>query len=261
MLVTYQDMVRARAKELKIAFALIAQKTRIHPAYMSRVIRGKADFSQSQLFAIARVLRFSAPDLTELMLRRDYQCADHPAHRDYLENKLRFLEEEKSRLGKKIEKAKEMTSLEWEYYLDTMTSKIHMLLAIPEFREQPDKIMKKLGIDRQEFLNQCKLLEKIGLIKMMGERIVNLQEAVHLDGSASISKINHTNWRLEAIKNFPVKNKKQNYHCTVNFTADKNTATEVTKRFKEFVGEIRGWVDKVETHDELYHLCFDFFTD
>jgi hypothetical protein len=146
------------------------------------------------------------------------------------------------------------------YYFESVTAKVHMFLCLDKFRLHPAKIAERIGITPEKLQEELRKLVQLRLISMNGEMITVLRSSILLDENDPVSPVNHGNWRLEAMQKLSQRRfDKGDYHCTVNFTADEETAAEIRAAFKEFMLHTQRILLKTKNETDVFTICFDLF--
>lgn len=256
----YRLFLKSWSKINKTPLKKLAESINLHVSYFSRVMVGQAHFSKEQLYKIGKAVDFNHEELEYFLLLGDADSSGLIDHANFIQNKISNIQRAKLQANYGVTSTFHDNSEVMEYYQMALTSTVHMLLTIERFAENPLLICKKLEIDEEELLKQLSLLEKLRLIKCVNSSPVEiLQETIHIKSTNPLSKTNHINRRIEAIKQIQ-KNKRVNNqkHISVCFSGNDDIANFVSEKFAKFLGELKEEIDG-QKPTTVYHLNFDFW--
>lgn len=261
----YRKIVRLSLSQRRMTAGEAAEKVGVHGSYFSRVMKENAEFSAEQLFSLAKIFEFS-PDETEyFLLLGEKSRSGVVSHQQFLKKQIEDIRGQKLKLKEDL---KDATILETatpdyaQYYLEAMTARIHMYLCLDPYRLHPDRIREKLGITPEKLKEELNKLEALALIRTEGGQIRLLKDSVHLDEGDRLSPINHANWRIETVQRLARRQKrKDDYHCTANFTTNEEGQRAIKEAFKEFLLKAQKIVQGAGTEAGVYTLCFDIYED
>jgi transcriptional regulator with XRE-family HTH domain len=261
---SYRDLIRNLLKASPLTAQAVSERLGLHGSYFSRVLKGGANFSNEQLFGIGKLFALDDPEIDYLLLLGEYDRSGSHAHRQFVRRRIDDLREEKLKLSENLENVEVVGSVSHQdhapYYFESVTAKIHMFLCIDKFRLHSLKISDKIGITPAKLQEELRKLAQLRLISLNGEKITVLRSSILLDENDPISPVNHGNWRLEAIQKLSRRLfDKGDYHCTVNFTADQDTAAEIRDAFKEFMVQAQRILQRTKNETDVFTICFDLF--
>jgi uncharacterized protein (TIGR02147 family) len=260
----YRAIIKEFSKSKGISFRSLAESTYIHSSYFSRVMVGKADFSEEQLYLIGKCFNFKEWELEYFLLLGDYQRSGNVQHQIFLKNKISVIQKRKLKLVSELEGVhSKFTEQEVSnYYAEAVTAKIHMYLTLGRYCDNPSLLCKKIYISEKKLKSQLTLLKDLKIIAIKGGKVQVLKTHVHLDESHPASPNNHINWRLEAINKISKKEiQPTDYHLSATFSTNEKTKTKVRDLFKDFVLKAQKEVSKSppKESDKVYYLGLDLF--
>lgn len=181
----YRPLIKELSKEYGLTFKVLATSARIHTSYFSRVMQGRASFSHEQLFFIGKDLKLDEEQLSFLMLLGDYASSGNSEHKDFLFKKINKIQTEKRKILNKFETSiYELSAKEVElYYREAVTAKIHILLTIEKYQENPSLISKKIFISEKKLERELAKLQTLKIIENKKGKVNVLNYNVHLDES------------------------------------------------------------------------------
>lgn len=258
----YRPLIRDFSKSMGISYKSLSNAARMHGSYFSRVMKENAIFSPEQLYAIGKNLKFSQEEIDFLLLLGDYNNSGDNEHRVFLKSKVLKVQKEKAKLLNKFkEKTTELTQSEVDlYYREAVTAKIHMLLTLAKYRENPALICKKVFISEVKLESELKKLSDMGIVERRGSEIKILRNNVHLDEAHPASMQNHINWRLQTINHLNQRgHDPSDYHLSASFSCDEATKNRIKEIFKDFVAKAQGEVRSCKNAQDVYFIGMDLF--
>ncbi|MBQ49954.1 MAG: hypothetical protein CMP10_21420 [Zetaproteobacteria bacterium] len=257
----YRVLIRATTKWQDISFKVICSSTQLHSSWFSRVMSGNADFSEEQLYKIGKVFKFRDEELEFFLLLGAQGRSGCKRHQSFLRKKVKAIQDHHRKVAKKLEKVcgNIPDANIAMYYQDAITAKIHILLTVDRYAQNPKLISRKLGISERKVEAQLSLLVKLGLITYDGVISV-LKTSIHLDESHACSTTNHKNWRLETI-NYLTRNEPlpSDYHLSAVFSCDEDTKVLIKEKLRQTVVEIQKIVGSATQVEESYYIGLDVF--
>ena len=258
----YRPLVQDFAKSLGISYKSLASSARMHGSYFSRVMKEAAIFSPEQLYAIGRNLKLNQEEIDYLLLLGEFNNTGDSEHRGFLKSKITKIQKEKSKLLNKFkDEITELTQSEVDlYYREAITVKIHMLLTLSKYRENPALICKKVFVNEVKLESELKKLTDMNIIERNKGQIKVLRNNVHLDESHPASMQNHINWRLQTINHLSMRgNDPSDYHLSASFSCDEATKNRIKEIFKDFVADAQNEVRSCKNAQDIYFIGMDLF--
>ncbi len=268
------QLIAVKTKVLGLTYREIAEESRIHASYFSRVMMGKANFSTDQLFRIGEKLKFQSDELDYFLVLGSFELAITSSEKNYFSEKIKRVQHEKLKISERLDSKKveihrsAAEELRFEiYYQDALTAEVHMWLTIDEYKINPSWIANQLKISQARLEKELLKLEKLNLLKRKQGKIIEVLSDLHLGEDSPISYRNHINWRLKAIQNLEsgsaaedsAELKSTDYHLSVAFSADRETKEELRALIQDFILEAKKKVGFCSKPTEVYHLMLDLF--
>lgn len=258
----YRDVIKDFSRSRGITFKSLATSARIHSSYFSRVMKEKAYFSREQLFLIGKDLKFNEAEMDYFLLLGEIVNSGQSGHKNFLLRKARKIQTDKKKLSHQFEKeSKELTEKDIDYlYQEAITGKIHMLLTLEKYQENPLLICKKVFISEKKLEQQLSKLEHLGLISRESGEIKVLKRRVHLDENHPASTQNHINWRIETLNRLNQRTPQpSDYHLSAILSGDEEIKTKIKELFKDFVVEAQKLVKDNKNIEDVYYIGMDLF--
>lgn len=258
----YRACIQWLCDHFQTSYRSLATDSRIHASYFSRVMLGKAHFSDEQLFLIAKCLKLEAWQIEYLLLLGAHGRSANKTHRDFLLDKIQRIQEERLKLIGRLKNVKpKLTEHDVAlYYEEPITAKIHMALTVEKYRSAPSLLARKFHIAETKLEKELRKLESLGVVARQKGEIEVRQDAIHLDESHPASTQNHINWRLESIQYLGKRQARPgDYHLSVAFSASGETKKKIKELIKKTVIEIQQCVSEDKQEDDTYFMAFDLY--
>lgn len=258
----YRGIIKYYSRERKISQKDLAGWARVHTSYFSRVMKGEANFTSSQMYQIAKALGFDDERLEFCLLCVELETSTEQSHREYIKPKLKELKKKITQVKKDLKDLqKELTEKEIQIYSkEAITAKLHMYLTVDAYKNNFNQLKKELYLSEEKFKTELDKLEMLGLIKLKNNKITEVKARIHLGPDHSFSKLYHINGRLDAIHHFNHSNQKHNdSHFTISFSASDKEKELLKEKFQKFIVEAQEVVSKCEDVKKVYQLHFDLY--
>lgn len=236
----------------------------INASYFSRALKEEANLSSSQIFRILRFLNVPQEAFDYFLLLWHFNQAQEKSERDYFSKKIKEIQNEKSkmtqRLESKVVKSSEQIQKDIQnYYSESVTAMIHMLLTIDKYSKQPHLICNVLGISERKLNLELTKLSQLGMIDIKKESVKVKDENLHLPEESPLSFQNHINWRLEAVKKLNLRESEfSDYHFSAAFTCDEEAKLKIKNLIKDLIVSCQKTVTQSEP-EKVSRLLFDLF--
>lgn len=235
----------------------VASFLKVHPSYISQVLKGDKDFSQEQAFKLADHLNLND-------LGRDYfihlvleaKAGTHSLKK-YYRSKRETLRKSAKQVKKNIGKTYQLSEVEKaRFYSDPIYSQIRLLTSIERFNTAED-IANAMGLPIALVSDIVRFLVDTGLCTM--DENGNLKMGVsrtHLGAESPLVKTHHRNWRSKVSEMY--------HHMDENdlvFTAPLTIAKKDFDMLREeimaLIGKVTEVVDKT-TEEEFAVFNIDW---
>ncbi|MBT3983458.1 MAG: DUF4423 domain-containing protein [Bacteriovoracaceae bacterium] len=260
----YREIIINLCKIRGISNKSLASSAHIHTSYFSRVMGGNADFSGDQLYLIGRDLSLDNEELQFFLMLGEHGRSGNVSHKNYVHSKIEAIQKEKLKIKNtsKYEFNEKLDSIRTqEFYTESTTAKILMLLTIKKYCDNPLLIAKRIFISENKLKRELEKLEKMQLIEIGNPKIIVIKPFVQLEPFSPMAQINDLNWRQESI--FKISRRDENptdYHFSATFSSNEEVKVKARDLFKEFVNDVQNFArDQKGAIDDVYHIGFDLY--
>lgn len=238
----------------KMAIACGIQKT-----YLSRVLNGKGHLNPDQLFAACEFLSLREVEIDFLQLLRERQDSVHPRRLNLLKKKIEALKAARLKSENTL-KTKNTFKLEQaiDYYTNFNLHLTHLLLTIPRFSASPQDICGTLNISVSELNENLEKLERWGLVKRKGAKVVAEEVSQHLPADSPVFGTFATLQRIKAMEKMNQSKREEDYFFSVLFSAEAGYQVVLRKKLLALLEEARGSIEKGK-QEEVFQLNIDLF--
>lgn len=260
----YREVIKGGCQQKGLSQKTLANSAHIHTSYFSRVMGEGADFSADQLFLIGRDLQFNEEELQYFLLLGDYGRSANSIHKSYLKEKILDIQKNKLKIINNLQGVNrdfEYDRLRAEqYYMESVTAKVLMLLTIKKFRENPALICRQIFISENKLNYEIEKLARLNLVEKGKSGVKLLQSFVHIDHGHPFNVVNNVNWRLESIQYM---NKRDgsptDYHFSALFSSNEQVKVKARDLFKKYIQEVQKMSKDYPSVEDAYYLGFDLF--
>lgn len=240
----------------------LAQAMKIQGSYLSRVLKLNAHLTPDQLELAGRFLEFSDPDLEFFLLLQSW------AQSTSLERKKRIWKKIETRRSKMLSTTAAIPSEQAvfssqdldQYYLNPISSVIHMCLSIPGYQMQPKLIAEQLGLTPNQLQRALDQLENIGVIRRLGTHgYQSVKANLHLPSDSPLLRTHQQLMRSLASQYLALKQKRDTYNLAITFSGDEETKIKIRSRFLQFLKDADELIDRAPCK-EVYQMNFDLFS-
>lgn len=176
-----------------------AEASGCQPAYMSHVLKNRAELSLEQAEALANYLRLDAKSKEYFLTLVQLSRAGTSSLKSYLKGKLEVLKKDYDNLKQRVNIESKM-NLEDQviYYSRWQYTAVHMAVMLTE-ATSASKIAQRLTLPLAEVEEALDVLTRLEFIKKT-ETGWNVEKTtVHLENSSPLVKTLHSQWRLKSI--------------------------------------------------------------
>lgn len=258
----YKDFLNAKLDELNLGGR--GSRTRLsraigcQTAYTAQVLRGTSQFSLEQGEGINEFLghtdeqghyfllliQFSRAGTAKLRGRFKKQIEEIKSGRALLKNRL----EPRESLGGNDQQA---------YYSSWVYGALHALSSIPDF-QRPEVMSSRLGVSRRITGEALEFLLRSGVLEKDNDGALRTGKAqIHLGADSLMIAKHHTNWRLQAIRNFE-RGSEGSLHYSSVISISKKDEHLIREKLISMITELKPIIKKSK-EEEALALCFDFF--
>lgn len=226
-------------------------------AYLSQILKGKADFTLEQAGKANRFLGHSKEESHFFMLLvQRSRAADLPT-RNYFSEQLEELLQLRKQIKNRIGMAQNLTlEDQLTYYGSWHYVALHILLTIPAYQTK-QAMTEKLGISIEKLNELLEFLLRTGLAEQHGNRFVTGSAHIHLGNDSKLVAKHHANWRLKAMQSLDTE-KKNDLHYSSAVSLSVKDAAAIRALLLKSISEAVEIV-KVSPEEKLCGVCVDFF--
>jgi len=227
-------------------------------AYLSQVLKDKAELTEDHALKLVTHLRFSDFDSEYFMLLLRMSRAATPELVQYLDQKRLEMARHSHELSHKIkaELASSSEKVLAEYFVSWIPSTIHIATSCEKF-QSPQAIARHLGLQLETVECVLRFLEQSHLVENRDGQYVFAGGSFHLPRSSPLDRTHQTNRRIQALQVIQ-KNCPENIHFSSLFTADQQAFLEVKKMILQYIEESHRKIHSSGT-DNIYGMCLDVF--
>jgi uncharacterized protein (TIGR02147 family) len=251
-LITVLDSERERGKRSRLAEAL-----RCQPAFISRVLKGEADFSQEHALVVNAFMEHREEEADYFMVLLDYQRAGSKSLKDFHRKKMEQMRAKRQLVSERIGVKKNLSeSDQMTYYSAWYFAAIHILLMVPELRN-PQRLSERLKLPITLVKDVLDFLTSVGLATIDGKGYHPGNTRIHLSSDSPIISKHHMNWRLRAMQALEIKDP-ENLHYSGPLCISKEVAGKIREMILRLLSDAEPLI-RDAMDEEVYCFDIDFF--
>jgi uncharacterized protein (TIGR02147 family) len=228
----------------------VAEVLRCHLAYISQVLNGGADFSLEQAESLNGYLGHSPEESDFFILLVSLGRAGTAALRSFYQRKITAALEERAKNRLPVKEARVLEiEKQATYYSAWYYAAIHMLLSIPEFKDE-NRLARHLGLSVSVVRRVMQFLESA--------EILSGAARIHVTGESPLNTKHHMNWRLQALQSLEREIKDDFHYSSVISIAEKDRP-KIEKILAAAIQEIRSVVKESGPEDSAFCYTADIF--
>lgn len=227
-------------------------------AYVSHVLNAHYELSVEQGEALSRHLALNKEEIEYfLLLIQKERSGTHQLKKFYLQlinEKIEQRENIRARM-----KIKDNLSVEDQaiYYSNWLYSAVHILLTIPHFQNQPEKIAEYFNTPLAKIRDVLHFLESRKLILLKEGRYVLGNSYMFINKDSPLFSHQQSFWRQKAVESI-YQNKPDDVHFASVFTLSEVDVAKVKEVLLKAI-ESTTEIIKPSKEEKLCTICLDFF--
>jgi uncharacterized protein (TIGR02147 family) len=250
----------AKNRPGKWTIAQMAQDLNIQPSYVTNVIKGRAEFSTDQLYAVCDYLGADLKSTEFLILLLEHKRSAIPKRKTELKKQIEKIQNEhrKSEAHIKAERLPENAPELTSYYMDPFCQLVHVFMNFPEYAKNPQKLCGKIAISEKhmhEILTKRENLHYIEAGKNGYE--VKLKNR-HLPKESPLCQPHQSLLRYKSIDQMQRVSEKDRYSFSVTFSSSPEDKNRIQSEFLEFLKKAEVIVKNTK-REHVYQINFDLF--
>ncbi|MGZ3768652.1 MAG: TIGR02147 family protein [Bdellovibrio sp.] len=264
----FRDVVRDLVENKKetvpqFNFSVLAQILGVQKTFLSKVMKGNAQFSSDQIYTLAEFFSLTKEEHDYLILLIEYERTGLEKRKQFLEKRISAIQAEhrntKKNLKAKFQGEKPNDPFS-EYYLDPFMTVAHIFLTLPAYGGDSKKVAQQMNLSSSYAKKIFSTLENLGIIQKLATpncyRVV--EEHLQLSSNSSLITPYHALFRIASTHFLMKIPPEERFAFSVTFSADAKTKTFVHEAFLKFLREIEPVVKAAPSKD-VFQLNFDLF--
>jgi uncharacterized protein (TIGR02147 family) len=215
----------------------IAQSLGISSSLLSQILKSEKSFTPDQASDICDYIVMNELESDYFHLLVDKDRAGNPRYREKLDKKIKSLQQQSQKIGKRVPRTKELNDEQKAiYYSSWFYTGIRNLTAIPKF-QMANSIADHLRCDPQIVVQILKFLLDNGLCKEENGHITYGPAHTHVDKESPFVNKHHQNWRFQGINTMERK-KDSDIFFSSPMSISKGAAEEIRKMIPTFIQNV-----------------------
>lgn len=236
----------------------------VQPTYFSNVLKGRADFSEDQVFLLCEYLKLDAIASEFLQLCHRYQRSQQKRRRDLLLAQLSALAERaRSRAQRLAAEPVTLSSSSNDllFYLDPRHQLLWLALGLEPRLENLHKVGQALGISAANTEQLLELLQSTGRIRTEKDKFVKARVQSHLGADSPLVGIHQEALRRLSLERMRALGRDEFQSLSATFTASKKDRVAIQEIMSTAMENLRRLI-QLSTHkdDSLFQVHIDTFS-
>ncbi len=261
----YRKYVLDKIKEVessggKLSRNQVAKQIRVQPPYLSKVLSGRAQFNEDQLYLLARFFRLSNKEQAYLQKLSQHEKAGLKERKKELKKEIQRIQKLKLSTEEHIdteELDRSKDEARRSYYLDPRHLLVHVSLALDKYSTLPERLIEDLKISEKKLDEIIENLKTLQLVRNIGPKLVLTKNNVHLKQGSDLY-IPHQNLMRQLSAKRMMNPGDEDYSLAISFSCTKEDKEKIKSLF---LGFLKAFDDILRDakDEEVYQLNFDLF--
>jgi uncharacterized protein (TIGR02147 family) len=256
----YRAVVQAKMKENKEKRgyqSILATVAGCQQSFFSQVLKDKFDLSADQGMKLARFWDFGELETEYFLALIQLSRAGSMEYKRYLQRRLQSLRQRQSAVTDKFTQNENLPAeLYGTYFSVWYYSAIHALVSIERY-QSIHAIAERLSLPQTVVQDCLNKLNTFKFVKKVGQTWQANVDDLHLPDFSFMNDTNHSNWRLEALKDLQRKNAESVHYSSV-FSISANDYNQIKSDVLILLEKARRRAIASQPED-VYSLNLDFF--
>jgi len=251
------DWLLLEKKQHRMNASLLAEKIRVHPTFVSQVLKGNKDLSSEQWLSICEIMNLTEIENDYLHFLLLQNRAGTKETRTFYQKKLDEILKKRLQLQERWKDHKQLTDQERAvFYSSWLYSAVRLFTACGN-GQTLEQLSDKFHLSKSKTDEVLSFLCSTGLCKFERGKYHMGDQHVHVPANSPFVIRHHTNWRLRAINSL-----ENTLPEEMNFTAPMSIAKKdfplIREKIVKLVQEVVE-IAKASEVEELATLTIDFF--
>jgi len=251
------DWLILEKKRHRLNATLLATKIRVHPTFISQVLKGNKELSSEQWFSICEVMSLTEIENDYLHFLLLQNRAGTKEVRAFYQKKLDEILKRRLQLQERIKEHRQLTDQERAiFYSSWIYSAIRLFTACNE-GQTLDQLSEKFQLSKSKADEILSFLCVTGLCKFENGKYHMGNKHIHVPANSPFVVRHHTNWRLRAITSLEnTMNEEMNF--TAPMSISKKDFPVIREKIVKLIQEVVE-IAKASDAEDLATLTIDFF--
>lgn len=215
----------------------MARALGVSSSLVSQVLAGAKSFTADQTSELADFLGLTENETDYLHLLVEYDRAGTHKYREKLERKIKALQDQSRKIGKRVPRHKELSDEQKAvYYSSWLFTGVRNLTAVPGFDDVPS-LAKHLGVEPAVVTRIVRFLLTNGLCREENGRLTYGPASLHVDRESPFVNKHHQNWRVQALQKME-SGRDDDLFFTSPMSLSRDAAEEIRRLLPTFIQSV-----------------------
>lgn len=244
-------------KHHRLNASQLAEKIRVHPTFISQVLKGNKDLSSEQWISICDLMNLTEIEKDFLHFLLLHNRSGTQEARAFYQKKIDEILKKRLQLKERMKEHTQLSDREKAIFYSSWLYSAIRLFSACESGQTIEQISHKFQISRSKTESIVSFLCSTGLCTLDNGKVLLGNQHIHVPANSTFAIRHHINWRLRSINSLE--------HVTdeeLNFTAPMSISKKDFSQIREkIIKLIQDTVEiaKASDAEDLATLTIDFF--
>lgn len=236
---------------------VIAQHTSCNPAYVTQVLNGDAHFSLEQIEKLRTLLGLNLEEFDFFLLLVEKDRAGTNSLKKYFNDKIELKKIERKKIENRVKNQAPLAKeVETKYFSTWMYAAVHAALTISRMQD-PKVIAYQLKLHENKVREIINYLLQAGIIIVSKNGYETGEVRIHLSQDSDSGSRHHSNWRLQAMGAYDLKNEAHIHYSSV-VSISQSDVHLIRETILSSIEKAKGII-RESKEETIYSFCVDFF--
>lgn len=237
--------------------ASLAESIRVHPTFVSQVLKGKKDFSIEQWMQVYQLMNLTEIEKEFLHFLLLKNRAGTMESKQFYQNKIDEILKRRLVLQERMGEHKVLSDLDRAvFYSSWLYSAVRLFTACDDGKTTV-QVSEKFEISKDKAQSILDFLVLTGLCRFQKDKYLMGEQHIHVSSGTSFVVRHHTNWRLKSIENLE-KTTAEEMNFTAPMSISKRDFGVIREKIVKLIQESVE-VAKASAAEDLAVMTIDFF--
>lgn len=226
-------------------------------SFLSRVISEHLHLTPDHAYLMGQFLKLTEAERQYFTLLVEFERAGHIDYKNHIKTQITKIKKAHDSIQERTQRTNITTeNIQIQYFATWLTSAIHFLTAIPEFRTE-QALAQRLNCSIPQVKFSLNVLQQMGFVENLKGKWTYKNGDFHLPKSSPLVILHHQNWRHRAVsaaQDFEA----NNVHFTGILTLSQRDRERLRELILSFIADANKISDPSQPEEAMI-LCCDYY--